>query len=61
MITKNLSRRLERLEDSLLPANEEPTVIVICPVNSDGKRALDVPEIRFTVHACPRPPKARLR
>jgi hypothetical protein len=38
MITKNLARRLERLEDSLLPVLEEPLVIHIICVDGDGRR-----------------------
>ena len=38
MISKNLARRLERLEESLLPVLEEPMVIKIISVSSDGQR-----------------------
>jgi len=38
MISKNLSRRLERLEDSLLPVLEEPLVIHIIAVDGDGQK-----------------------
>src|ERR1039457_2888940 len=38
MISKNLARRLERLEDSLLPVLEEPLVIRIISVSADGER-----------------------
>ena len=37
MISKNLSRRLERLEERLLPTNEEPIVFVIVGVDADGQ------------------------
>jgi len=38
MISKNIERRLERLEDSLLPVLEEPVVIHIITVDADGRR-----------------------
>jgi hypothetical protein len=38
MISKNLARRLERLEDSLLPALEEPLVLRIISVSPNGER-----------------------
>jgi hypothetical protein len=38
MISKNLSRRLERLEDQMQPVNEEPLVIRIFSVSPDGER-----------------------
>jgi hypothetical protein len=38
MISRNLARRLERLEDSLLPVLEEPVVIRIISVDSNGRR-----------------------
>ena len=37
MTTRNLSRRLERLEARLTPAKEEPVVIVIHGVNANGR------------------------
>jgi hypothetical protein len=39
MITRNLTRRLERLEEELIPAGE-PKVIQIVFVDSDGSREL---------------------
>ena len=53
MITRNLSRRLERLEDSLLPVNEEPIVLRIIPVSSDGKHVEG--GIEFKIRAVPKP------
>ena len=38
MITRNLERRLERLEDSLLPVLEEPLVLRIILVSPDGQQ-----------------------
>jgi hypothetical protein len=38
MIARNLARRLERLEDSLLPILEEPLVLRIIWVSADGQR-----------------------
>jgi len=38
MTSKSLARRLERLEDSLLPVLEEPIVIHIIAVDGDGRR-----------------------
>ena len=57
MISKNLSRRLERLEDSLLPALEEPVVIRIISVSPDGRR--EDSGIEFKVPAVPKPFKKR--
>ena len=37
MIAKPLSRRLERLEEHLLPINEEPIVLKIILVSPDGQ------------------------
>jgi len=37
MTSRNLTRRLERLEDRLPPATEEPVVFVIAAVSSDGQ------------------------
>jgi hypothetical protein len=54
MINKNLSRRLERLEDSLLPV-EEPLVIHIISVDADGRR--EDSGIEFKVQAVPKPIK----
>jgi hypothetical protein len=38
MNRKSLVKRLERLEDHLLPVNEEPIVIRIFSVSPDGER-----------------------
>ena len=53
MTNKNLSRRLERLEDSLLPATEEPIVLKIIWVSPDGERTDS--GIVFTVSAARKP------
>ena len=37
MTNKSLVRRLKRLEDRLLPTNEEPIVFVIVGVDADGQ------------------------
>ena len=52
MISRNLSRRLERLEDHLLPVNEEQIVIRIFSVSPDGER-LDT-GIEFKIAAVPK-------
>ena len=57
MITRNLARRLERLEDSLLPVLEEPLVIRIISVSPDGERVDS--GIEFKVPAVPKPFKKR--
>jgi hypothetical protein len=57
MITKNLTRRLERLEDSLLPVLEELLVLRIISVSADGQR-IDS-GIEFKVPAAPKPIKRR--
>ena len=38
MTRKNLARRLEQLEDSLLPVLDEPLVLRIICVSSDGQK-----------------------
>jgi len=38
MTSRNLARRLERLEESLLPVLEEPIIIKIISVSPDGTR-----------------------
>jgi hypothetical protein len=55
MITKNLSRRLERLEERLLPVLEEPLVIHIISVDGDGRR--EDSGIEFKIPAVPKPIK----
>jgi hypothetical protein len=55
MIGKNLARRLERLEDSLLPVLEEPLVIHIISVDAGGRR--EDSGIEFKVQAVPKPIK----
>jgi hypothetical protein len=57
MITRNLARRLERLEDSLLPVLEEPLVIRIISVSPDGQQ--EDSGIEFKVPAVPKPFKKR--
>ena len=59
MIGKNLSRRLERLEDSVLPVAEEPLVIKIIAVSPDGTQVDR--GIEFKIPAVPKPFKRRLR
>ena len=53
MISRNVSRRLERLEDSLLPVLEEAVVIHIISVDADGRR--EDSGIRIEVPAVPKP------
>jgi hypothetical protein len=55
MIRRNLARRLERLEDSLLPVLEEPLVIHIISVDGDGRR--EDSGIRIKVQQVPKPLK----
>jgi len=57
MISKNLSRRLERLEDRLLPVLEEPLVIQIISFSPDGRRVDS--GIEFKVQTVPKPFKKR--
>jgi len=59
MISKNLSRRLELLEDSLLPVLEEPLVLRIISVSPDDERVDS--GIEFKVPAVPRPLMKRFR
>jgi len=58
MIGKNLSRRLERLEDQMLPLTAEPLVIVITGVDPDGQ---EEEFRRFILPAAPRAPKNKPR
>jgi len=51
MNNKNLARRLERLEDRMLPASGEPLVIEVRGVDTDGKV---VSTLRLTIPAGPR-------
>jgi hypothetical protein len=37
MINRNLARRLERLENRLMPAKEEPLAFLIVAVSADGQ------------------------
>jgi len=55
MMSKSLARRLERLEDSLLPVLEEPMVLKIISVSSDGTRTDS--GIEFKIPAVPKPLK----
>src|ERR1017187_235602 len=57
MITKNLSRRLERLAERLLPVLEEPLVIRIISVDGDGRQ--EDSGIRIQVQQVPKPLKKR--
>jgi hypothetical protein len=56
MIARSLKRRLQRLEDLLPTASEEPDVMVIQFV--DSKKQV-VGEKRITLSAPQRPPKRR--
>jgi hypothetical protein len=58
MIGKNLAR-LERLEDSMLPVNEEPLVLKIISVSPEGERVDS--GIEFKVPAVPKPFRKRHR
>lgn len=53
MTSRNLTRRVERLEEHLLPINEEPTVLRIILVSPDGQRVDS--GIEFKVSATPKP------
>lgn len=58
MTSRNLARRLERLEADILPvAEEEPMVLKIVSVSANGKR-VDT-GIEFKVPAGPKPIKKR--
>ena len=59
MISRNLARRLEQLEDSLLPVLEKPMVLHIIGVDGDGRRA-DT-GIKMQVQQLGKPLKKRLR
>lgn len=37
MTSRNLARRLERLENRLMPAKEKPIVVLITAVSADGQ------------------------
>ena len=58
-MSRNLSRRLERLEDSLLPISEEPIVIKIIYVTPDGQQ--EDSGIEFKIPAVPRGPRSAFR
>ncbi|MGD1021123.1 MAG: hypothetical protein ABSA12_17605 [Verrucomicrobiia bacterium] len=58
MISKNLARRLERLEESLLPVLEEPLVIHIIAVDGDGRK--EGQRHQDTQHPGPRNSQRRL-
>jgi hypothetical protein len=57
MITRNLSRRLERLETRLLPPDDEPTEHTILFVDVDGMVA-DSLVMKFGGYAPGRGPRA---
>ena len=57
MISKSLARRLERLEENLLPVLEEPIVIRVFWLSPDGKR--EDSGIAFRLPAVPQPSKRR--
>ena len=59
MIRKNLARRLERLEESQLPVDEEQIVFRIILVSPDGTRVDSGME--FKVSAVPKPFKKKWR
>jgi hypothetical protein len=59
MVRRNLARRLERLEDSVLPVLEEPLVLKIISVSPDGLRKDS--GIVFTVPAVRKPFKKEWR
>ena len=60
MTSKHLARRLERLEDDILPAAEdEPIVLRIISVSANGEQR-DT-GIEFKVQAGPKPTKRRWR
>jgi hypothetical protein len=58
VIHRNLTRRLERLEDRVILVTEEPRVLVIQFVSRDGQV---VDENRITLPSDPRPAKPRRR
>ena len=55
MISRNLARRLEQVEDRLLPVLEEPLVIRIISVSPEGERVDS--GIEFKVQQVPKPIK----
>ena len=57
MIRKNLARRLERLDESLLPVLEEPVVIKVIYVSLDGQEVDS--GIEYRIPAVPKPFKKR--
>jgi hypothetical protein len=59
MITKNLARRLERLEAEIIPACGEEKVFVIISVSPDGQRVDS--GIRIRVPGVLKPVKERFR
>jgi hypothetical protein len=59
MIGRKLTRRLERLEDSLLPALEEPIILRVILVSPDGQRVDSGME--FKIPAVPKPTKKSWR
>ena len=53
MISKRLARRLEQLEDHLLPVNEEPIAFRIILVSGDGRR--EDSGMEFKIPTVPQP------
>ena len=53
MISRNLARRLEHLEDHLLPVNERSIVFRIILVSGDGRR--EDSGMEFKIPAVPQP------
>jgi hypothetical protein len=61
MSLKNLSRRLERLEDRLLPDTSEPTVLTILFVTSGDGRVVEERHITLPAVKNPRGRRGRQR
>jgi hypothetical protein len=53
MSTKNLSQRLERLENRLLPVTSEPMVLTVCFVSADGSVNDTVDPIELRIPTAP--------
>ena len=53
MINKSLTRRLEQLEECLLPVNAEPLILKIIAVSPDGKQTDS--GIEFRIDPVPKP------
>ncbi len=57
MTVKNLTRRLERLEENLLPVLEEPLILKFMSIDSEGRRGDS--GIEFKIPAARKPIKKR--